>query len=659
MKRFSVYITSVFAVFSLDSVFAGNSVDSLRKALASLPKDTARVNTLNLLGKMLSGNSPDEAIKISSEAFALSVELNYKKGQGFALNTKGTVYQKKGDYEKALDYYLKSLKIREEISDKKGIAATMNNIGNVFYFQNKLDKALEYYGHALRANRELGNKRFEASNMSNIGNIYMAKKQYALALNIFQEAISIREEFGDKEGIARTLNSVGELYYEQKNYAKTREATKKALDIAREIDDKFSISEALLRMGKLPPPFVSAVDALKNLTEGLAVAKEIQADDLKLIAYENLTQFYAHNNNFKNAYQMHVNVLQMKDSMMNQEKTKQMNEMSAKYESEKQEKAIELLTKDKQLQEIEIKQQNVVIYAGAVGFALVIILVFLIYTGYRQKQKANFALEEKNTVIENKNRDITDSINYAKRIQDSIMPSVEGLKKYFPENFIFFKPKDIVSGDFYYFDSVTLSDGDCIYVAASDCTGHGVPGSLMSMIGINFLGQNIRESETFDTAEILNKLHTNVISALQKESNPTGTKDGMDIALLGFHPRKKQIKFSGALRPLYHFKNGSIEIVSGDRFSVGGDIEYKNKTFSSTIIPYEKGDTFYLFTDGIADQFGGEHGKKLMAKNLQRLLANVQSKSMEEQKISIENAFNDWKGSLSQVDDVLIIGIRL
>lgn len=657
MKRNFVLIISLF-IF-LNSVTAGNVVDSLRNVLKSLPDDTSRVNTLNRLANALSGNSPEEALKLSKKSLELSETLHYKKGEGFALNNIGIVHQKRGDYEKALDYYLKSLKIREEISDKKGTAATMNNIGNVFFFQNKWDKALEYYGQALSANKTLGNKRSEASNMSNIANIYMSKKQYVVALDIFQEAIKIREEIGDKEGIARTLNSVGELYYEQKNYTKTLEVTKNALSAAREVNDKFSVAEALLRIGKLPAPYVSSADALKNLNEGLAISKEIEASDLRLIAYENMTRYYAFNAKYKDAYASHLLVSGLKDSILNEEKARQMSEMSAKYESDKQEKEIELLTKDKQLQDTKINKQKLIIISGTIGFVLILVLVFLIYIGYRQKQKANFALEEKNILIETKNRDITDSINYAKRIQDSIIPSEDGLKKYFPESFVFFKPKDIVSGDFYFFDSVKFHDGDCIYVAASDCTGHGVPGSLMSMLGINFLGQNIRESKTFGTASILDGLHKNVISTLQKESNLTETKDGMDIALLGFHTGKNEIHFSGALRPLYYFVKGELKIIPGDRFSIGGDIEGRKKLFSSTTIPCEKGNTFYLFSDGFSDQFGGENGKKFMTKNLQRLLTDVQSKSMEKQKQIIEETFNNWKKTLAQVDDVLVIGIRI
>ncbi len=280
------------------------------------------------------------------------------------------------------------------------------------------------------------------------------------------------------------------------------------------------------------------------------------------------------------------------------------------------------------------------------------------------KQKENLEIEveartrevvQQKKVIEEKNKDITDSINYAKRIQDAILPSEEQIKKMLPESFVLFKPKDIVSGDFYFFAEV---DGKII-ASAVDCTGHGVPGGFMSMVGANHLKRIVTEQKITDTSKILDELHKQVLHSLNRDISKRDSKDGMDAAIISIDKNKKEVQFSGAVRPLYYFVNGKFNEVKGERYSIAGVKEIGSAPYASTTISVTAPTTFYLFSDGFADQFGGKDGKKLMSKNFRDILGSIQNNPLSVQKTFLENFIEEWKGSREQMDDIMVIGIKL
>ena len=280
------------------------------------------------------------------------------------------------------------------------------------------------------------------------------------------------------------------------------------------------------------------------------------------------------------------------------------------------------------------------------------------------KQKENLELEvtqrtkevvQQKKVIEEKNKDITDSINYAKRIQDAILPSEEQIKKMLPQSFVLFKPKDIVSGDFYFFAEVD----EKVVAAAVDCTGHGVPGAVMSMVGHNHLKRIVSEQKITDTSKILDELHKQVLYSLNRDITKRDSKDGMDAAIVSIDKQKCEVQFSGAVRPLYYFVNGNFNEVKGERYSIAGVKEIGSAPYASTIISVTEPTTFYLFSDGFADQFGGKDGKKLMSKNFREILASIQNKSMIEQKIFLDDFIEEWKSGREQMDDVMVIGIKI
>lgn len=264
-----------------------------------------------------------------------------------------------------------------------------------------------------------------------------------------------------------------------------------------------------------------------------------------------------------------------------------------------------------------------------------------------------FELEEKNKEILNKNKEITDSLIYAKRIQAAVLPNLNTIYKILDQSFILYLPKDIVSGDFYEF---TQKENKHI-IAAADCTGHGVAGAFMSIIGSSLIKSIINEKNITAPSGILDALNEGIINSLKQHESET--HDGMDISICSFDTKNMSLEFAGANRPLWLIRNNELIVYAADKFPIGGLQIKHNNQFTNHQIKIQPMDTIYLFSDGYADQFGGEHGKKLMTKKLKEILVSIQHLGMNEQKIYLQNYFNEWKGNNEQVDDVLIIGIRI
>ncbi len=402
--------------------------------------------------------------------------------------------------------------------------------------------------------------------------------------------------------------------------------------------------------------------SLYYLNAGLKVAKEISAKDLMKDGYSNLSEIYEKKNNFKEALAHERLHSDIKDTLLNEENTRHMNEMQTKYETAEKDK--QLIQQDAEItkQQAEAKQKAAERNAFIIGFGLMLILAFFIFRSYRQKQKANIIItqqknevENQKNIIEEKNKDITDSINYARRIQRAMISPESFFKKNLKDFFALYKPKDIVSGDFYWGSKTTSGT---ILVAAADCTGHGVPGAFMSMIGVSKLNEIIVERNIAAPAEILNQLRHEVIKALNPEDAEEEARDGMDISLCAFDLDKMKLEYAGANNSIYLVRKGELTEIKADKMPVGkysGEI----KLFTNYEIILQKNDIIYFFTDGYADQFGGEKGKKFKYKQLEELLISTHNKPMEEQKQILDSTMEKWKGNLEQIDDILILGVKI
>ena len=303
-------------------------------------------------------------------------------------------------------------------------------------------------------------------------------------------------------------------------------------------------------------------------------------------------------------------------------------------------------------QESKIKVQNRFIYLSIGSLIILLGLLTLIIIYYREKLRMN-------ELLKSKNRKIMDSINYAQRIQQSILLGENEIRKFLPDSFIYYRPKDVVSGDFYWFSVV----GGKYIMAVVDCTGHGVPGAFMSLIGNSLLNQIVNEKQILDPASILKNLHTGVLKALRQEKEESLSEDGMEMALCVIDPQNKTVEFAGAMNPLYIVQNNTVTVIHANAQSIGGKAlrpgMEQDLSFSSQTISVSKNSTVYMFTDGYMDQFGGENNKKFNTVNFKALLLDIQNVTMQEQKNVIHNRIEDWKKSYRQIDDILVAGFKV
>ncbi len=303
------------------------------------------------------------------------------------------------------------------------------------------------------------------------------------------------------------------------------------------------------------------------------------------------------------------------------------------------------------LQADAIQKQKIIIIASVIAMLLLFGLVYFIWMNYRYKKRANVLLRSQRDQIAYQKKHITDSIQYAKKIQTAILPSLELFTDKL-EHFVLFKPRDIVSGDFYWVDEVEKN----LIIIAADCTGHGVPGAFMSMLGVSLLNEIILNQGITQPDEILNRLRTQIIIAL-KQDPESKIKDGMDMTICVLDHSRKKLLYSGAENPLIHISEGGLKMVKADKMPVA--IHEIMDPFTLHEVDLQKGDTFYTFSDGYADQFGGARQKKFMSRNFRNLLLSVQDLPMMEQGIKINEVFEAYRSDTDQVDDVVVIGVKI
>jgi serine phosphatase RsbU (regulator of sigma subunit) len=693
------------------------------KKLQSTTDTKSKIEILNRLGEMHLRTEPSRARWYSMAALELAEKTNYAQGKVNSSNSIANSFYLEGNYNSSLEYYLKALKVVEELGDKKGIANGLMGIGNIYSAQGNNKLALEYQLKSLKIREELNDKDGISGCYNNIGIIYMEQKEYEKALDYQLKSLKLKEESGDRKGTSSSLGNIGSIYFELGNYVLAMEYQQKAFAIRKDLNNKKGMAMSYIDMGNIYEKQGNFQQAIESEIKGIKLAQEVGYKSALKGAYLSLSLIYEKLDSTQNALNYYKLYTVIKDSIFNKESSSKLIEMQTRFDNDRKEKEIALLTRAKEIQalqtkhqqfefeqqrmeslqnkmealqrkrenqlkqrelqseklkteaqnkelkirDIELKNQRLTKNVIAGGFIVACLFAIGLFAGVRQKQKANFKLEQKNMELANayhiiessrdqiaeKNKSITDSINYASRIQKAILPSKEEMEKYLKDCFVFYKPKDIVSGDFYFY----AERQEKIIIAVADCTGHGVPGAFMSMIGNDMLNQIIIEKGITQPAEILNQLNRSMKRALKQESIKSETTDGMDIAICTIEIESKKVEYAGAMRPFYYLTD-SFHKVDGDSRSIGGytpeDYHFKNHELN-----IGAGCMLYIFTDGYVDQFGGEKGKKFMTKNFQALLSRIHHLPVTEQSNMLEETLVNWRQEREQVDDILVVGIKL
>ncbi|MBL7911294.1 MAG: tetratricopeptide repeat protein [Bacteroidia bacterium] len=693
----------VMLVMLQHSYYGQINVDSAYTIVNKLPNDSVKVNRIIDLAWLLRKKDPDKMLKLTQQAYTLSSDLKYEIGiakakmyTGVVFSIKGNndtamilykealpiferkkdsicltsinnniggIWLKRGDYNKALECYLKVMRISESRNDKKNIAVSFAGIAQVYYFQGNFGKSLECYKRNLKILEELNDKMGICKMLNNMAGVVYILKRYKEALPVVQRALALATELNMEKEKTNSYILFANIYSDMGDNKKAEPYYLKAIVKQRENQDYEGLLVSLFNISDIYIAQKQLQKGLEYKLQALDLAKEMEDPFRVKEVCEGISVLYSQMGDYKKAYEYQSLFMNLKDTLLNAEITKQAAEMNTKYETEKKDK--ELIKKDAEItvQSAKAEKQAAQRNYFIVGFVLVGLLAVFIYRGYRQKNRANAIIEaqkkeveHQKELIEEKNKEVSDSIHYAQRIQKALLASEKILNERLNDYFVFFKPKDIVSGDFYW--ASVLPNGHFGLVTA-DSTGHGVPGAIMSILNISCLNEAVNAQNLSEPNEILNYTRKKIIEHLANDGSAEGGKDGMDCSLISFDPDKKELRYAAANNPVWivraqtellEFAPNKMPVGKHDRDAV---------SFSQHTIPLQKGDIIYVFTDGMPDQFGGPKGKKFMYKQLKDVLISINSLPMREQKEKLYATINNWMANVEQVDDITVIGIRI
>jgi len=545
-------------------------------------------------------------IKIHPEHYALG------------LNMLSYFHWFRGEYEKAFNLAFESLKIAPQ---KQIIGVAWNYFGlAVFYFDtNDFENAKIHYQKSLDAFISMDYEYGKARASNGLGTVAIIENRINDALPLLEYASNIYREMGHYAGLSRTSNDMGLLEKTNTNYTKAVLHLKESIELRLQINHIQGLITSYTELGETFLMMKDYDSALEHLEKGLKLALEVKAQQKEMRLHKLLYDTFKELNNTELALYHFEKYFEVKSQILSDEAAINIKKVQTRFEKEKSEKEAEF------------------------------------------ERFKNEELKKANTIIEQKNKDITDSINYAKRIQLGILPKKEVLDKCFSNYFVLYKPKDIVSGDFYWaVDSVNRKSKDKLSIIATvDCTGHGVPGAFMSMLGYILLNQTITNPKVRTAAEVLNYLDHNLPKNLNSTNSEQNIRDGMDMSLCIFNFNSMKMEFAGANNHCWIIRDNQIIELRGDKQAISASVDLEKNDFTNHIFNLKENDTIYLFTDGYADQFGGPNEKKFSYKRMRELLIANNDQSIQQQKESLEAAFEEWRGDLEQIDDVCIVGIKI
>jgi serine phosphatase RsbU (regulator of sigma subunit) len=573
-----------------------------------------------------------------------------------------------GKWLESLDLYFISLDLFEKLNHDYGKSVIYLNIAGIYDHMKDDENAKKFYNQSLVLKKKINDDYGEALIYCELADRESMIGVYDSAITKFMVALKIFEKYNEKMDIAGALSGMGTVYRRMGEHNKSIDFYKKAITIQREIELYPGLSKALCGLGGSYNSLGQFNMGKKACEEGLALARKTGYKTSEKDNCYCLSTSYEGMGQHKKALDFYKTYIEIRDSLINDERTVEAARKDMQFTFAQQQfqdsvkNAQEQAIKDMEIseQKAQLQKERTFKYSLFAGILLSLCLVVIAYRSYRIKKRDNrlIALQKEEveiqkSIVEEKNKEITDSITYAKRIQNAILPPKKLVKEWLPNSFIFYQPKDIVAGDFYWMET---SD-DFLFFAVADCTGHGVPGAMVSVVCHNALNRAVKEFNIKDPGKILDKTKELVIE--QFENDEEEVKDGMDIALCRLNLNTNEVSYAGANNPFWILRKDSesIEEIKATKQSIGK--AYSSVNYETHSIQLNKGDSMYLFSDGFADQFGGEKGKKFKYKPFKNLLIKLATLNIEEQKDKLEKAFNDWKGEHEQIDDICVIGVRV
>lgn len=655
-------------------------------------------NSYYIKGYLLTGEDRlYESKRYLEKSITLKLEYSPPREVSICMNQLGIVSHRLGDIERAQKYYFEALDVAES-SDIQDMVGTIEiNLAKLFIDIDDRENAKNYAVRAIQIFRDVRDKRSEASSYNILGSIYQQLNNSDTAKVFYRESFRLYDELGDNSGKAHVSNNLAIISFFENDLEGALENFRKALNYRKKVGDKIHLSQSLNNMAIYYQLTERYDSALFYNNQSIFLAQEVGALIELKDAYQTSEEIYESLQNSDSALSYLKRFIRIKDSIVSQETLSDIREVEAKFETDRQKK--ELMISKAKLKEENLQRELEKSNATLQFYVLLGIIIFmavvgtLAFRGYQQKKKSNELLkvqhdqikqkneeiekqhellQEVNKEIEEKNNDITASIAYAKHIQQAMLPPVEDMASYCNEFGLFFCPRDIVSGDFYW----AVEEKGMKFIAVADCTGHGVPGAMVSVVCSNALNKVVIEEGETDPGKILDR-SSEIISNTFTKGNTT-LKDGMDICVVCLKEGKEgcvNIEYAGANNPLYIISSEREEIdetlikaqkregsfslfeLTVNRQPVGKFDGFS--TFKTGKLQLQKNDLIYLFSDGFADQFGGERGKKYKYSRFKEFLLKNSRFKVSDQMQRLEKEFISWKGDIEQIDDVCVIGIRV
>jgi serine phosphatase RsbU (regulator of sigma subunit) len=664
---FTLFIVLSQFAFSQTSSQFQVEIDSLQNIIKNPPNDTTLIDAYSSWSAYLYSEVPAKGVEIAEEQLDVcdsilgsrtvsKAEKDYIiQAQITAKRNIGRAYSGLGKHELAVENLLSSLDLAEQINDQTYIADIQLIIGNVYYRQGLFEEALNYFEMSREVSEKIEDFNSLAGVYINMGNVYDDQGDDSTALVFHRKGLKIAEEHENYKICSSALNNIAGIYYFRDEMDSALVMLNQSITYLKEINAEVSMAVNMVNRGELYKEMGLLGEAKKSAFEALEIANRKGQAHIRIGAYDLLYKLYKEEGNYKEALAMKERHISLKDSVYNDELKQNVLRQSLEYEYEKEHLADSIsFAKQKEVDDArnqaQLDKEANFRYLLYLGLLAAIVVGILLFRNNKQKKKDNEIINRQKNEVEQKNQEITDSITYAKRIQQAILPPEDRMNDLLGNAFIYYHPKDIVAGDFYWIEQ----KGDLVIFAVADCTGHGVPGAMVSVVCHNALNRSVREFGLSNPAKILDK--TNELVQETFSGSGEEVKDGMDISLCVLDREKMLLQFSGANNGLYHISQGILTDIKADKQPIGS---FSHATeFSCHEIKLEKGDTIYLSSDGFPDQFGGENGKKLKSKHFKRLLQEGSHLPCNEQKEKLQKSFNDWKGSFEQLDDVCVMGIR-
>jgi len=628
-------------------------------------------NSYQLMGKF------NKALELYKEAMQINRTLNDKLEIARTLTNLGSIYRLFGNYELAINQHLEALDTYEGLQNNEGIAWSALNIARLFKMMKNYSKSIEYIHQSLEIYELIEGE--GATNtgvtlcLKELGSVYYEMGDSQKAIEYSEKVLERNKITGNQQGIANSLSTLGQIYFYREEPAKSLSFFLEAKELKDSLNDKTEMSLILRYLGRIYLLKGNIPKAGEYLQESLEYAQKQNLKEEIKEDYLALSELCEKRNQLQLAFGYYKQYTALKDSLNSQK----INELELQYEFDKQQREAEFEQKQKDaLQQAKLQKQKIYTWAFVGGFLFMIVFAYVIFKNYQRKKRTNIILTRQKEEIEaqkdeieaqrdyvTKQRDqiahqntiITDSIEYASRIQAALFPQQKKLQELLPAHFIFMKPKNIVSGDFYWI----TEKGKKLIVVVSDCTGHGVPGAFMSMLGIAFLSEIVNKSRVIQPNKILDELRERIIESLHQDYGSRGSKDGMDMAICIIDKESLLMEYAGAYNPVFIVRNKELIELKADKMPIGIHAVKVEKGFSKQEFTLEKNDMVYMFSDGYMDQFGGAEGLKFKQKSFKELLTKIADKKEDAQLKKIEKTMKDWQGDFSQIDDIMVLGFRI